>query len=132
LNESWSGTERIASEFSLLGLFSHIERGNEPLIDLIRKRFRRTEYEYSLHALDQSIQRRISTGEVEEAVEAGEIIESYPSDKYGPSCLIFGLTAAGRPLHIQCTAPARNPVKVITLYQPEPSHWSDFRSRRLQ
>ena len=102
------------------------------MIDLIRERFRRMEYEYSLHALDQSIQRRISTSEVEEAICAGEIIESYPSDKYGPSFLIFGRTAAGRPLHIHCTAPNRNPVKVITLYQPDPSQWTDFRERRLQ
>jgi hypothetical protein len=102
------------------------------MIDLIRERFRRMEYEYSLHALDQSIQRRISTSEVEEAIYAGEIIETYPSDKYGPSCLIFGRTAVGRPLHIQCTEPNRNPVKVITLYQPDPSQWTDFRTRRTQ
>lgn len=102
------------------------------MIDLVRERFRRMEYEYSLHALDQSIQRRISTSEVEEAIEAGEVIESYPSDKYGPSCLILGRTATGRPLHIHCTAPGRNPLKVITLYQPEPSQWIDFRKRKLQ
>jgi hypothetical protein len=102
------------------------------MIDLIRQRFRRMEYEYSLHALDQSIQRRISTTEVEEAIEAGEIIESYPSDKYGPSCLVLGRTSTGRPLHIQCTAPSRNPVKVITLYQPDAGQWTDFRKRRLQ
>jgi YgiT-type zinc finger domain-containing protein len=74
------------------------------LINLIRERFRRMEYQYSVHALDQSIQRRISTSEVEEAIEVGEIIESYPSDKYGRSCLIFGCTSTGRPLHIQCTS----------------------------
>jgi len=102
------------------------------MIELIRERFRRMEYEYSLHALDQSIQRRISTNEVEEAIEAGEVIESYPSDKYGPSCLVFGRTATARPLHIQCSAPTRNPVKVITLYQPDHRQWIDFRWRRLQ
>jgi len=90
------------------------------------------EYEYSLHALDQSIQRRISVIEVEESIEADEVIETYPSDKYGPSCLVFGRTATGRPLHIQCTEPARNPVKVITLYQPDPGQWIDFRWRKLQ
>lgn len=102
------------------------------MIDAFRERFRRMEYEYSLHAVDQSLQRQISTTEVEEVIEAGEIIEDYPSDKYGPSCLIFGLTVAGRPLHIQCTVPDRNPVKVITLYQPGTERWIDFRRRRLQ
>ncbi len=102
------------------------------MIDRIRECFRRIDYEYSLHALDQSLQRRISVLEVEEAIAAGEVIENYPSDKYGPSCLIFGRTAAGRPLHIHCTTPDRYPVKVITLYQPDPVRWTDFRVRRLQ
>ena len=70
------------------------------MIDLIRERFRRMEYEYSLHAFEQSIQRRVSSGEVEEAIDAGEIIETYPSDRYGPRCLIFGRTPARRPLHV--------------------------------
>lgn len=51
------------------------------MIDNIRERFRRLEYEYSVHALDQSIQRRISTREVEEAVERGEIIEDCAADQ---------------------------------------------------
>jgi len=101
------------------------------MIELIRELFRRREYEYSLHALNQSILRRISTREIEEAVESGEIIEEYPADKYGPSCLIFGFTTDRRPLHIQCTYPERNPVKVITLYQPDPEQWIEFRRRRL-
>lgn len=102
------------------------------MIELIRELFRCGNYEYSLHALDQSILRRISTREIEEAVENGEIIEEYPADKYGPSCLIFGFTTDRRPLHVQCTYPQRNPVKVITLYQPDPDQWTEFRRRRLQ
>ena len=101
------------------------------MIELIRELFRRREYEYSIQALDQSILRRISTREIEEAVEDGQIIEDYPADKYGPSCLIFGFTS-DRPLHVQCTYPQRTPVKLITLYQPEPGHWIEFRRRRLQ
>ena len=102
------------------------------MIELIRELFRRREYEDSVHALDQSILRRISTREIEEAVENGEIIEDYPADKYGPSCLILGFTTDRRPLHVQCTYPRRNPVKVITLYQPDPGQWIEFRRRRLQ
>ena len=77
------------------------------MIELIRELFQRSEYEYSLHALDQSILRRISTREIEEAVEDGEIIEDYPADKYGPSCLIFGFTSdrlpAARSVHLSAT-----------------------------
>jgi hypothetical protein len=45
------------------------------MIEEIRARFERRDYEYSLHAVDQSILRRITVKEVEQAVAAGEIIE---------------------------------------------------------
>ena len=48
------------------------------------------------------------------------IIEDYPDDKYGPSCLIFVMTAERRPIHIQCSYPSRPIVKIITLYEPDP------------
>ena len=59
-----------------------------------------------------------------------EIIEYYPDDKYGPSCLILGHTRLGRPLHVQCSHPSKALIKVITLYEPDPSKWVGFRERR--
>lgn len=100
------------------------------MIEDIRQKFQRQEYEYSLHAVDQSILKHITRQEVEEAVANGQIIEDYPTDKYGPSCLIFGLTADTRPLHIQCTYPTRPKVKIITVYEPDPTEWIDFKIRR--
>ena len=100
------------------------------MIEEIRERFRCNAYEYSLHAVDQSILRQISVREVEEAIAVGELIEEYPSDKYGPSRLIYGRTKAGRPIHIQCTHPIRPTVKIITLYEPEPDKWIAFKTRR--
>jgi len=99
-------------------------------MDEIRRRFRAVQYEYSLHAVDQSILRHITTKEVEEAVANGEIIEDYPTDKYGPSCLILGFTTKGRPLHVQCTHPRQPRVKIITLYAPDPAEWIGYRVRR--
>lgn len=68
--------------------------------------------------------------EVEEAIESGEVIEDYPDDKYGPSCLVFGRTLAGRPLQIQCSHPTREKVKIITVCEPDPKQWIGFRVRR--
>ncbi len=102
------------------------------MIEEIRRRIKLQEYEYSLHAADQSIVRHIARKEVEEAVENGTVIEDYPSDKYGPSCLVFGHTKAGRPLHIQCTHPVRNQIKVITVYEPDPREWIAFKKRSQQ
>ena len=63
-------------------------------------------------------------------LENASIIEDYPTDKYGPSCLILAYTQSGRPLHIQCSYPSRPLVKIITLYQPDSERWLDNRIRK--
>ncbi len=97
----------------------------------IQAKIERRQYEFSKHAVDQSIIRDISVAEVEEAVLGrSEIIEDYPDDKYGPSCLILGFTTAGRPLHLQCSYPSRKIIKIITLYEPNPNLWLTLRARK--
>ena len=88
-------------------------------------------YEFSRHALDQSIIRDISVPEMEQAIlENAVVIEDYPDDKYGPSCLILGYTESGRPLHIQCGYSEKFLMKIITLYQPDPEFWVDDKIRK--
>ena len=96
----------------------------------IQARFLQDEFEFSKHAVDQSVLRDISVVEIQEAVARGEIIEDYPDDKYGPSCLIFGMTVSERPLHIQCSYPTRPIIKIITVYEPNPAEWIDYRERK--
>lgn len=100
------------------------------MIDAIRAKIEAGLYEFSKHAVDQSILRSISLGEFAEAVNSGTIIEDYPDDKYGPSCLILGFTKNGRPIHVQCTYASRDRLKVVTLYEPDKELWIDFRIRR--
>jgi hypothetical protein len=100
------------------------------MIEGIREKVAAGQFEFSKHAVDQSIVRRVTAQEIREAVAAGEVIEDYPDDKYGPSCLLFGYTLAGRPLHIQCSYPSRPLVKIVTLYEPDASLWVDFKVRR--
>lgn len=100
------------------------------LIEEIQRKIRSGEFEFSKHAVDQSILRGIGVAELQQAIASGEIIEDYTADKYGPSCLIFGFTLKKRPLHIQCSYPSRTLLKVITLYEPDPARWIDYRTRR--
>lgn len=101
------------------------------MIEDIRQKIIAGQYEYSRHAVDQTIRRRITVREVTEAVTSESlIIEDYPDDKYGPSCLIFGLTEAGRPLHIQCSYPDRLQIKIITAYEPDKDLWIEHKIRR--
>ena len=101
------------------------------LLDDIRVKIAARQYEFSKHAVDQTIMRGISVAELEDAISSrSEVIEEYPEDKYGPSCLILGFTRGGRPLHIQCSYPSRPLVKIVTVYEPDPDLWIDLRIRK--
>ena len=100
------------------------------MIDRLRSKVAANQFEFTRHALDQSILRGITVEELREAIANGELIEDYPKDKYGPSCLIFGMTKSSRPIHVQCSYPSRELIKIITLYQPDPEQWIDYKVRR--
>ncbi len=87
------------------------------------------QHRFTLHALEKIIERNIQPAEIQKAIMNGEIIEYYPEDKYGPSCLIFGRTAS-KVLHIQCSL---DPVWIITAYDPRlfPEKWDrGFKMRK--
>ena len=101
------------------------------LLGDIRLKIAARQYEFSKHAADQTIIRGISVAELEDAIsDRSEVIEDYPEDKYGPSCLILGFTVRGRPLHVQCSYPSRALIKIVTLYEPDPGIWIDLRIRK--
>ena len=53
------------------------------IIDDIREKIASGQFEFSQHAVDQSIVRHISVQELREAIATSEVIEDYPDDKYG-------------------------------------------------
>ena len=100
-----------------------------PDYEALKAVFSEKQYTLTLHASDRAIQRDIDAFEIEEAVIAGEVIEDYPDDKYGSSCLILGTTNAERVLHIQVSYPPN--VKVITIYVPSSDKWeNDWKTRK--
>ena len=99
-------------------------------IEEIKEKVRRGEYYISFTHTEKFRRRRISTGEIEEAISRGEIIEDYPYDVRGASCLILGLTIKGKPLHIVCSR-VEEEIIIITAYEPGLSEWEeDLRTRR--
>ncbi len=85
-------------------------------------------YLITVHAAEQMKRRLIEPREIEEAILNGEIIEEYPDDKYGPTCLIYGQTSQKRNLHVQCSLPPM--IWIITTYEPDPNEWVNGRIRR--
>jgi hypothetical protein len=84
------------------------------------------------HAINQmnSPERMISTQEVRAVVFRGVVIEDYPEDARGHSCLMLGWGERDRPLHVVC-APKPEYVAVLTTYLPSPEQWEqDWRTRR--
>lgn len=88
------------------------------------------EFEFSRHALKHVVERNISEQDIRQAGAQANIIEDYPDDKYSPSCLLLGFTQMGRPLHIQVSLAETDLVKVITVYEPDPSEWINYSQRR--
>jgi len=73
----------------------------------------------------------ISDQEVYESICHGDIIKSYLDDTPYPSVLIFGTTTNNRPLHMVCAYNhTDDQVIVITVYQPDPDLWVDYRRRK--
>ncbi|WP_337287823.1 DUF4258 domain-containing protein [Candidatus Methylomirabilis sp.] len=87
---------------------------------------------YLPHAVRQMERpdRMITIAEVRDVIEHGEIIEDYPEDARGHSCLLLRRGDSDRPIHVVC-APKIDYLAVITAYIPDEKEWdSDFRVRR--
>ena len=83
------------------------------------------------HAIRQMSrpERLITTSEVRSVVESGDLIEDYPDDARGHSCLMFGAGEEGRPIHVVCS-PRDEFLVIITAYVPSESEWNrGFRKR---
>lgn len=102
----------------------------EVLADVLRAYRKRALF--TSHALDQmNLQERmISPHEVYEAIESDEIVEDYPNDPRGHTCLIMGKTRVGRVIHLVC-APKTDYLAIITAYVPSLIEWElEFRRRK--
>ena len=99
-------------------------------LEKVRSQLSVGEFEFSRHALKRVVERNISDQEIRQAGVQANIIEDYPDDKYSPSCLLLGFTQTGRPLHIQVSLAETELVKIITIYEPDPSEWINYSQRR--
>lgn len=99
----------------------------------IRSLVRSGKYEFSKHAERERQADQITVMEFEEALIQCDIIEEYPDDPRGPSCLALGLSGR-RPIHAVCAIKAGpDEVLIITVYDPSkrPEKWTeDYRSRK--
>jgi len=83
---------------------------------LIKEKVAARDFQYSAHGLERAELEKIYPPQIIEAVLSGEIIEDYPEDQRGHSCLFFGY-ADERPLHVGGGIRG-GIVNIITTYEP--------------
>ncbi|MGC9358484.1 MAG: DUF4258 domain-containing protein [Anaerolineae bacterium] len=62
--------------------------------------------------------------------KSGELLEDYPEDPRGHSCLVLGFTPKNRAIHSVWGLLPDGRVRLITVYLPLPPKWIDPRRRR--
>lgn len=99
----------------------------ESIIDAIRMdRIRISDYADEGAEADD-----LTFDEIYFSVLHGEIIESYPMDWPYPSCLIFGKTFSGNPIHSVWAYNEENRwALLVTVYRPDPTRWINWRERK--
>lgn len=60
----------------------------------------------------------------------GEVLEDYPDDPRGPSCLVLIRVPDRSFLHVACGMDNDGWLVIITLYRPEEPKWIDERTRK--
>ncbi len=97
-------------------------------IEEIKEKIRANEYEISFHAEKERYAEDITIFDLETAISNGEILENYPDDTRGTSCLVLGYSQ-GRSIHIVCGYTPGKWLRIITVYIPKPPKWIDERTR---
>ena len=100
----------------------------------IQQLIREGNYEFSFHAQQERLAENLDIQEIEEAVVSqGEILEEYPDDPRGESCLVLGFSGTD-PIHtvVGWARRKRNNqrvLRVITVYKPTLPKWVNPRTR---
>jgi len=86
-------------------------------IEKIREKIKQGNYRLTVHIAKRSKEWGITTADMESAILNGEIIKEYLDDKPFSSCLTYGRTPKGVPIHVVCSlAPVSD---IITFYFPD-------------
>jgi hypothetical protein len=93
--------------------------------DFIRTEIDKQSYEISLHADDERIAEGLTVFQLEFALSNCKIIEQYPDDPRGESCLVLSFTHERTPVHVVCGKNPSGHLILITVYIPTMPKWKD-------
>lgn len=93
----------------------------------IRNKVRKQEYDLSSHAHQERQEEQITVNEIEQALLKGAIIEKYPNDPRGESCLV-AWKVNNQSLHVICGRRGER-LLIVTVYRPKLPIWIDYKTR---
>jgi len=96
-------------------------------INFVREKVRKQEYDLSSHAHRERQEEQITIAEIEQALFEGDILEKYPKDERGESCLLAA-KVENKPLHIVCGM-RNNRLLIVTVYRPKLPIWKSYKER---
>ena len=99
------------------------------MLGRIKKLVGEGSYDVKMHARKKMIERNIKIREVKESIENSTVIEEYLDDKPLPTCLLYGNTLNKRPIHVVIGLD-EEVAAIITVYEPDPDKWIEFKKRR--
>jgi len=104
-----------------------IEISDKPIsVGWIRERANKREFQLTGHAHKERQEETIKAKEIRDALMKCEILENYPDDPRGASCLVLGYSE-GRAIHVVCGRTKGDWLLVITVYIPRPYKWITHR-----
>ena len=96
-------------------------------LNKIRTKVRLLDYDLSSHAHQERQSEKITVKEIEQTLLTGDIIETYPDDPRGESCLVSGPDSS-KPLHVVC-GNRGDRLLIVTVYRPKSPTWIDHKTR---
>jgi uncharacterized protein DUF4258 len=98
----------------------------------LQTKVRERQYRLTSHAEKEREADQIIVQEIDGAVlsNACELVEDFPTDPRGHSCLILRWTRVWLPVHIVCGHLHEEECIVITICRTDPAEWIDWRNRR--
>lgn len=100
-------------------------------IDFVIQAIQADRVNITQHARKEAKEDGLKLDEIFFSVRCGELIEDYPEDFPYPSCLIYGKTAYGIPIHSVWAYDHESQVAIlVTVYRPDPKRWIDWKQRK--
>ncbi len=94
-------------------------------LEIIRAKAIKDKFDLSQHAQKEAGEEEVSVDDIKQVLNSGRLLEPYPNDPRGASCLIVGQDRSKRWVHVLCGNFDRENFLVITVYLPTLPKWKD-------